>query len=195
MWTRLVHYLRHTHCPLLQIVFPISIIPLLSPFSAPPPLVKWAQRPNLIFLTVCLEDCKEPKIQVDADKLYFKGIGGPENKEHEVTIEFLKEIDTEAKNYYYSVIRTRSRMVLSEVQVRCPRSRHRVRPGEEGRRSLLGEAAQGQGQAALAQSGLQQVERRGRVGRRRRRRRKGSRLGRGNSKSSILAKRERDKLQ
>ena len=26
--------------------------------QAPPPLVTWAQRPGLIFLTVCLEDCK-----------------------------------------------------------------------------------------------------------------------------------------
>ena len=59
---------------------------------APPPLVMWAQRPTLIFLTVCLEDCKDPEIKVDADKLHFKGVGGTEKKLHEVTINFFKEI-------------------------------------------------------------------------------------------------------
>lgn len=58
-------------------------------------MVMWAQRPNLIFLTVCLEDCKDPEIKVDADKLAFKGIGGPEKKNYELTINFFKEVDTE----------------------------------------------------------------------------------------------------
>ena len=61
----------------------------------PPPLVMWAQRPTLVFLTFCLEDCKEPEIKVDADKLHFKGVGGTEKKVHEVTINFFKEIDPE----------------------------------------------------------------------------------------------------
>ena len=61
----------------------------------PPPLVMWAQRPTLVFLTFCLEDCKEPEIKVDADKLHFKGVGGTEKKVHEVTIHFFKEIDPE----------------------------------------------------------------------------------------------------
>ena len=30
----------------------------------PPPLVKWAQRPSLVFITICLEDCKDAKIDV-----------------------------------------------------------------------------------------------------------------------------------
>lgn len=60
-----------------------------------PPPVMWAQRKNLLFVTICLEDCKDPTIRVDADKVYFKGIGGTEKKEHEVTINLYKEIDAD----------------------------------------------------------------------------------------------------
>jgi len=55
----------------------------------------WAQRPTLIFLTVCLEDCKDPEIKVESDKLHFKGVGGSDKKLHEITINFFKEIDPE----------------------------------------------------------------------------------------------------
>ena len=60
-------------------------------------MVMWAQRPNLIILTFCVEDCKDPLIKVDADKLHFKGVGGPEKKLHELTINFFGEIDTEVR--------------------------------------------------------------------------------------------------
>ena len=66
-------------------------------FRPVPPMVMWAQRPNLIFLTVCVEDCGKPEIKVEGDKLFFKGVGGPEKKEFEVTINFFKEVDTEVK--------------------------------------------------------------------------------------------------
>ena len=62
-----------------------------------PPMVTWAQRPNLVFLTICLEDCDKPEIKVEADQLHFKGVGGPDKKPHEVTIKFFKEIDTEVR--------------------------------------------------------------------------------------------------
>jgi hypothetical protein len=55
----------------------------------------WAQRNNIIFLTICLEDCKNPEIKIDNDKVYFHGLGGTEKKNHQVTIELYKEIDPE----------------------------------------------------------------------------------------------------
>ena len=67
--------------------------------APPPPLVKWAQRPNVIILTICVEDCKEPKIDVKPEYLQFAGNGGPEKKDHEVKIEFFKEIDPEKSKY------------------------------------------------------------------------------------------------
>ena len=60
-------------------------------------MVMWAQRPNLIFLTVCLEDCPNPEIKLEGDKLIFKGIGGPDKKPHELTINFFKDVDTEVR--------------------------------------------------------------------------------------------------
>lgn len=63
--------------------------------EALPPSVMWAQRNNIIFLTICLEDCKNPEIKIDNDKVYFHGLGGTEKKNHEVTIELYKEIDPE----------------------------------------------------------------------------------------------------
>ena len=64
-------------------------------FRPVPPMVMWAQRPNLIFLTICVEDCKEPVINVEPSKLFFKGVGGPDKKQHELTINFFGEIDKE----------------------------------------------------------------------------------------------------
>ena len=58
----------------------------------PIPQVKWAQRRDLIFLTICLEDCKCPKIDLLPRYLKFQGFSGPENKQYKLNIEFLKEI-------------------------------------------------------------------------------------------------------
>jgi len=65
----------------------------------PPPKVEWAQRPNLVFLTICVEDVTDQEIKVESDSLYFKGTGGPDKKTHEVHMKFFKEIDTEKSKY------------------------------------------------------------------------------------------------
>ena len=72
-----------------------KLLHLTSRPGVAPPLVKWAQRTNLVFVTVCLEDCKDPEIKVEEEKLYFNGKGGTDKKEHEVTLEFFGSIDTE----------------------------------------------------------------------------------------------------
>ena len=64
-------------------------------------MVLWAQRPSMIILTFCVEDCKEPEIKLEADKLHFKGVGGPDKKLHELTIDFFKEVDTEVRIFNY----------------------------------------------------------------------------------------------
>ena len=46
----------------------------------------WAQRTNIVYVTICLEDCKDPQIDIEAEKIYFKGIGGTDKKMHELTI-------------------------------------------------------------------------------------------------------------
>ena len=69
-------------------------------FRLTPPGCMWAQRPKHILLTVCLTDVKDPQIKVEPDKLYFKGVGGTDMKEHEVSMEFFKKIDVEV-NYRF----------------------------------------------------------------------------------------------
>ena len=66
-------------------------------------MVLWAQRPSLIILTFCVEDCKEPEIKLESDKLHFKGVGGPDKKQHELTIDFFKEVDTEVRIFIISI--------------------------------------------------------------------------------------------
>lgn len=63
-----------------------------------PPLVLWAQRADKLFLTIELEDCKNPNIILEKDKLYFKGKSDSiqqdaDHSEHEVTIEFYKPVN------------------------------------------------------------------------------------------------------
>jgi len=62
--------------------------------SLPPP-VMWAQRSPVVFLTINLEDCRDPEIKFNKDSVYFKGTGGVEKKDYEVTIPLNKEIDPE----------------------------------------------------------------------------------------------------
>jgi len=64
----------------------------------------WAQRPKLILLTVCLEDCKDPNIKVEKDRLFFKSVGGTDKKEHAIDIKFFKDIDPDVR--YYSLLIT-----------------------------------------------------------------------------------------
>ncbi|KAM0733894.1 Prostaglandin E synthase 3-like protein [Formica fusca] len=59
----------------------------------PPPPVMWAQRKDILFVTICLEDCKDPVMEIEPEKIYFKGEGGTDKKMHEVTINLYKEID------------------------------------------------------------------------------------------------------
>ena len=63
------------------------------------PQIKWAQRPKLIFITVCLEDCKSPSIELLPKNLRFQGIGGTDRKNYKVEIEFLKEIIPETSRF------------------------------------------------------------------------------------------------
>jgi len=60
-----------------------------------PPGCVWAQRPKHIIFSICLTDCKDPVIKVTPNSLHFKGVGGTENKEHELNIEFFNDVDVD----------------------------------------------------------------------------------------------------
>ncbi|XP_050306853.1 co-chaperone protein daf-41 [Anthonomus grandis grandis] len=66
----------------------------------PPPPVMWAQRSAMVFLTINLEDVKNPDIKFTKDSVYFRGIGGVDQKEYEVTIPLYKEIDPDTSKSF-----------------------------------------------------------------------------------------------
>ena len=63
------------------------------------PIVKWAQRPKLIFMTICVEDCKSPAIELLPRYLKFQGKGGSDKKNYTLEIEFLKPVIPEKSRF------------------------------------------------------------------------------------------------
>nr|URD21392.1 prostaglandin E synthase 3 like protein [Lepeophtheirus salmonis salmonis] len=57
-----------------------------------PPKVIWAQTAAKVLVTVCLEDCKDPTVNVEEKKLFFSGVGGKDKSEYEVTMELFDEV-------------------------------------------------------------------------------------------------------
>jgi len=58
------------------------------------PPVEWAQRKDLLYVTVRVEDSKGAKIEITDDKLFISGTGGPAKSPFECVVEFYKEIDS-----------------------------------------------------------------------------------------------------
>jgi len=64
-----------------------------------PPPVQWAQRKNLVYLNIALEDTKDPTIKIEDDKFYFRGAGGTDRKEHEVTIQLYGKVKPDESKF------------------------------------------------------------------------------------------------
>merc|ERR1711860_121785 len=58
-----------------------------------------AQRRDLLFLTICVQDCENPEIKVEEKKLHFKGKSDLDGKVYESEIKFFKRIDIENSKY------------------------------------------------------------------------------------------------
>merc|ERR1719266_1727207 len=63
------------------------------------PSVTWAQRNNLIFLSINVPDVALPEIKAEKDSLHFKGVGGADKKTFELNMKFLKEVNTETVKF------------------------------------------------------------------------------------------------
>uniref|UniRef100_A0A2M4C1H4 Putative hsp90 co-chaperone p23 n=1 Tax=Anopheles marajoara TaxID=58244 RepID=A0A2M4C1H4_9DIPT len=61
--------------------------------TVPPPAV-WAQRSEVIFLTLNIE-CSEPVYKFTDDSMVFNGVGMPEGKKYELNINFFSKINPE----------------------------------------------------------------------------------------------------
>jgi len=64
------------------------------------PLILWAQRKETVLLTVQLENCKNPTVDIKEKCLHFKGKGGTKDLDYEVEMEFFKEINPEISKYH-----------------------------------------------------------------------------------------------
>jgi len=63
------------------------------------PSVLWAQRPNLLFVTINVSDIENPDIKVEKDSMSFKGKGGADKKMYEVKLKFLHEVNPDTVKY------------------------------------------------------------------------------------------------
>lgn len=63
------------------------------------PTVTWAQRNDVIYLTICLEDCKNPTINLTDTKLTFSGKGGTNKDLYEISLEFEKEVNPQESKF------------------------------------------------------------------------------------------------
>lgn len=63
------------------------------------PNVMWAQRNDILFLTVNLEDCKNPTIELTEQKLHFRGKGGTNKDLYDITMEFEKDVNPQESKY------------------------------------------------------------------------------------------------
>ncbi|XP_058061392.1 uncharacterized protein CG16817 isoform X1 [Anopheles bellator] len=61
--------------------------------AVPPPAV-WAQRSDVIFLTLNVE-CSEPVYKFTENTMVFSGVGMPEGKKYELNVEFFNKINPE----------------------------------------------------------------------------------------------------
>jgi len=67
-----------------------------------PPVV-WAQRKDQVFLSIDLQDVKDPQIVLEPHKLFFKGTAG--GRHYDTNLELYNEIDKEKSKY---VVRPRN---------------------------------------------------------------------------------------
>ena len=73
------------------------------------PRAKWAQDAVSIFLTICLEDCKNPKVIFTEQDLTFQSLSGPKSTPYKIEMMLFKEIIPQESRY---VVRDREIEIL-----------------------------------------------------------------------------------
>jgi prostaglandin-E synthase len=63
------------------------------------PRAKWSQSACSISLIICLEDCKNPKININQRELSFEGVGGPQSALYKINVQFFKDVDPNQSQY------------------------------------------------------------------------------------------------
>jgi len=80
-----------------------------------PAPVYWAQRSNLVYIKIGVEDVKSPEIRVEKSTIYYKGAGSGGKQEYEANLELFDEINTSDSKY---IVRDRgTEFVLMKANV------------------------------------------------------------------------------
>ena len=95
---------------------------LFSHFRAMHPSISWAQRHNLVFLTINVEDVKDPEIKVEENRLYFKGTGGSDKKTYEANLELYGTLNAEVSIVPISMKHTNKTTTQLMTQITVPTS-------------------------------------------------------------------------
>ena len=59
-------------------------------------------RPESVFITICIPDCKDVTLDILEDKVYFKGTGG-DKKTYENTLELYEPINVEVSRAVFQI--------------------------------------------------------------------------------------------
>lgn len=59
-----------------------------------PPVI-WAQRNNVIYVTICVEDCKKPDVKIEPEQIVFHSVAGLQQKIYDITIPLYAPVEPE----------------------------------------------------------------------------------------------------
>ncbi|XP_025412392.1 protein wos2 [Sipha flava] len=59
-----------------------------------PPVI-WAQRNDVVFVTICVEDCLNPGVKIESEQIIFRGVAGLQKKIYAITIPLYSEVVVE----------------------------------------------------------------------------------------------------
>jgi prostaglandin-E synthase len=59
-----------------------------------PPVI-WAQRNTVVYVTICVEDCKTPSVKIEPEQIVFHGVAGLQHKVYDITIPLFGEVEPE----------------------------------------------------------------------------------------------------
>jgi len=73
----------------------LIIIIYLYYFRTLIPPVIWAQRNDVVYVTICVEDSKNPDIKIETEQIVFHSVAGLEQKVYDITIPLYGAVEPE----------------------------------------------------------------------------------------------------
>lgn len=67
-----------------------------------PPVI-WAQRNTVVYVTICVEDSKNPDIKIEPEQIIFHSVAGLQQKVYAVTIPLYAPVEPEVSLKKYNI--------------------------------------------------------------------------------------------